>query len=191
MKKAIILHGKPSKEGYYDPSRQSQSNEHWLPWIQHELIIRDILAQTPEMPTPYEPNYEDWRQTFETFGPDADTALVGHSAGGGFIVRWLSENKDKQVDKVVLVAPSLGLGWDSKNMYDFEIDPAISTRAKGITILIADDDVDGIQTAVRTLEETIKNIKVRRLNKGGHFTFKDMGKREFLELLEELMGSNE
>jgi hypothetical protein len=33
MKNAIILHGGPDKQEYYDPETPSQSNMHWLPWL--------------------------------------------------------------------------------------------------------------------------------------------------------------
>jgi len=92
MKSAIIVHGMPSKEEYFKVDRPSQSNSHWLPWLQHQLIINGFLAQTPEMPEPYKPNYEKWRSLFERFEIREDTFLVGHSCGGGFLVRYLSEN---------------------------------------------------------------------------------------------------
>jgi len=49
MKTAIILHGMPSKKEYYNPKSSAQSNKHWLPWIQRQLILNDVLAQTPEL----------------------------------------------------------------------------------------------------------------------------------------------
>jgi predicted alpha/beta hydrolase family esterase len=90
MKKAIIIHGMPSKEEYYDVNRPASSNCHWLPWIQKKLLLKNVLAQTPEMPEPYNPVYENWRKVFEQLSPDEETILIGHSCGGGFIVRWLS-----------------------------------------------------------------------------------------------------
>jgi hypothetical protein len=57
MKNAIILHGCPGKTGYYDPALPNESNAHWLPWLQKELIIRDIKADTPEVPHSYEPKW--------------------------------------------------------------------------------------------------------------------------------------
>ena len=53
MKTAIIVHGWPDKSECFDMSIPSSSNRHWFPWIQHELVARDILAQTPEMPEAY------------------------------------------------------------------------------------------------------------------------------------------
>lgn len=108
MKNAIILHGQPSKEEYYDPERPSMSNAHWIPWLQGQLLKNDIAAATPEVPFAYEPEWELWKQEVERFEITPDTLIVGHSRGGEFWLRYLSENKDLSVGKVVLVAPSLG-----------------------------------------------------------------------------------
>ena len=90
MKTAIIIHGMPYKdEEYYNPKRPASSNCHWLPWIQKQLLLKDILAQTPEMPVPYEPEYIAWKEIFERFPLNEETILVGHSCGAGFIVRYL------------------------------------------------------------------------------------------------------
>jgi uncharacterized protein len=106
MKTAIIRHGKPSYEEYCNPRIPSPSNNHWLPWLQKQLLLNGFLAQTPELPAPYAPVYQDWCLAFEQFRIDEDTALIGHSCGAGFLLRWLSENK-VTVGKVALVAPFL------------------------------------------------------------------------------------
>ena len=44
MKTAIIIHGMPSKEEYFDVNGASQSNKHWIPWIQKHLILNNTLT---------------------------------------------------------------------------------------------------------------------------------------------------
>ena len=184
MKTAIILHGKPSKEQYFDPNRDSQSNSHWIPWIQQQLILKGILAQTLEFPEPYEPVYEDWKQVFEKFDIDEDTILIGHSCGGGFLVRWLSENKVK-VGKVVLVAPWLDPNHELQtDFFKFELDAEVPERAEEIVIFVSNDDDVDIQTSVQTLAVKWPSARMITLEGKGHFTFGDMGTREFPELKE-------
>lgn len=188
MKTAIILHGKPSKEEYLNSSRDSQSNSHWIPWIQQQLLVKGILAQTPELPEPYEPVYEDWKKVFEKFYINEDTILIGHSCGGGFLVRWLSENKVR-VGKVVLVAP--WLDPDHKlhtDFFNFELDTDVPQRADEIVIFVSNDDDADIQTSVETLEKKWSGVRIVKLEGKGHFTFGDMGTREFPELQKELLG---
>jgi predicted alpha/beta hydrolase family esterase len=187
MKTAIILHGMPSKEGYYDKERDAQSNSHWLPWIQHELLLRDILAQTPELPMPYSPVYEDWKKLFEQFDIDEDTILIGHSCGGGFLVRYLSE-KDIKVGKVVLVAPWLDPERELKtNMFDFEINSNLKEKVKSLAIFISNDDDVDIKDSVSLIKDRIGEIETVSFEDRGHFTLGDMKTREFPELLDVLL----
>ncbi len=88
MKTATILHGKPSYEEYCDLQIPSPSNNHWLPRLQKQLLLNGILAQTPELPAPYAPVYQEWRLVFEQIRIDGDTALIEHSCGAGFVLRW-------------------------------------------------------------------------------------------------------
>lgn len=186
MQTAIILHGKPSKEGYYDATRESQSNEHWLPWLQRQLLLKDILAQTPELPKPYDPEYRRWKDVFEQFKVDENTHLIGHSCGAGFLIRWLSEN-DMKVGKVVLVALWIDPEGDMDNgFFDFEIDPNLAERTDGITVFVSKDDEPHIIKSAETLQQNIKETNLVEMDGCGHFVMKDMGTREFPELLEVL-----
>lgn len=128
MKTAIILHGMPEQNEYYDPQRPASSNCHWLPWIQKQLLLMNVVAQTPEMPVPFNPEYSAWKIMFERFSLDENTFLIGHSCGAGFIVRYLSENTVK-VGKVVLVAPWIDPDhYLDTGMFDFKIDENIVQR---------------------------------------------------------------
>ena len=112
---AIILHGQPGSEEYYDLDRPSMSNAHWIPWLQAQLLKKDIPAATPEVPNAYKPEWELWKKEVERFDINADTLIVGHSRGCDFWLKYLSENKDLKVGKVVLVAPSLGYLQGNRN----------------------------------------------------------------------------
>ncbi len=126
MKNAIILHGKPGKEEYYSDKWPSASNAHWLPWLQKQLLIKDIKSDTPEVPHAYDPRWDLWVKEIERFEIGPETILVGHSCGGGFWVKYLSLHEDLKVGRVVLVAPSLGLSWGDGGEHffsNFELDP--------------------------------------------------------------------
>ena len=184
MKTAIILHGMPDKEDYYNPAYDAESNCHWLPWIQRQLTVQNILAQTPEMPEPYTPNYEKWCSVFSQFKIDEDTTLVGHSCGAGFLVRWLSENKLK-VGKLVLVAPwtdpTNELG-DKNTFFDFVIDSKLVERTEGVYIFNSSNDEDVIHKSVENILDALPDVQLVKLQDKGHFTLSGMGTREFPEL---------
>jgi hypothetical protein len=188
MKTAIIVHGMPSKEEFYKSEGPAPSNNHWKPWLQKQLLIHDVLAQTPELPEPYRPDYQKWCSIFEQFPINENTMLVGHSAGGGFLVRWLSENKTT-VGKVALVAP--WINRESKSVapgfFDFEIDPEFAKRTAGTMLFISSDDAqDELDTATE-LKEKVKDLQVQEFADHGHFILRDMKTEEFPELADFLL----
>lgn len=188
MKTAIILHGKPSMEGYYNPERGAQSNEHWLPWIQRQLLLKDYIAQAPELPEPYDPNYEKWLSVYERFNIDENTILIGHSRGGAFLIRWLSENKVK-TDKVALVAPSIKQDKKAEHgFFDFDIDKDFPSRTKGVTVFYSTDDSESVVETADFLKKNLKGVEYQEFTDKGHFTFDDMGTVEFPELKKALLG---
>jgi predicted alpha/beta hydrolase family esterase len=136
---------------------------------------------------PFAPVYDDWKREFERFDVTPETILVGHSCGGGFLVRWLSEN-DGRVGNVVLVAP-----WTDPNrlftggFFDFEIDPALTSKAKKITIFNSTDDDKWIHKTVQILRDKIEGIGYKEFSDMGHFVEETMKTRQFPELLEEVL----
>ncbi|MEK9195841.1 MAG: alpha/beta hydrolase [Patescibacteria group bacterium] len=149
-------------------------------------ITRDILAVAPEIPYAYEPKYEIWKKEVERFEIDSDTMLIGHSCGGGVLVRYLSENKDIQVGKVVLVSPSMGLEWEDRSFFEFEIDPDLKSRTEGITIFTSDNDLPTCQKSSKIYADTL-GAELISLPNHGHFRFEEMGTEEFPELLKTLV----
>jgi hypothetical protein len=190
MKNAIILHGQPSKNEYYNPTMPSMSNAHWIPWLQGQLLKHDILAATPEVPMAFAPDYELWRKEVERFEVTPDTLIVGHSRGGDFWLRWLSEHKFQRVNKVVLVAPSLGYLTEDDNYFGhFELDPDLAGRTAGFSLFASDNDKPNMIRTAQEIREKIHNVRYREFHLG-HFTSGSMGTTEFPKLLEELLGSS-
>jgi predicted alpha/beta hydrolase family esterase len=191
MKNAILVPGRPDKEEYYDPKYPTNSNNHWFPWLSKQLQINDVFAIAIEPPKPYSPRYDVWKREFEKFDITPETVLIGHSCGGGFLVRWLSENKDKKVGKVVLVAPWLNPEnnpvSDTADFFDFEIDPDLVSRTAGVTIFNSDNDQETIHKSVQIIRDNIKDLQYIEFHDHGHFCIEDMSTVEFPELLEECM----
>lgn len=187
MKTAVILHGMPSKEEYFNPTSSAQSNKHWLPWIQRQLIINGVLAQAIEMPEPYLPVYEKWCTVFEQLKIDEETILIGHSCGGGFLLRWLSENKIK-VGKVALVAPWLDPAHElNTGFFNFEIDKELIGRTGGMTVFVSSDDYKVILDSVEQIKNALPDVIVEKFSDYGHFTFGGMKTDKFPELLRVLI----
>jgi len=190
MRNAIIVHGSTDKEEYYANKYPSMSNSHWIPWLQKQLLVNDVPAATPEIPQCYNLEYETWKREFERYDVTPETILVGHSCGGGFLVRWLSEHREVRVGKVVLVAPWINPDKDKEggdDFFDFEIDPSLVFRTDGLMIYGSDNDRDAIQKSVQILREKIKDAGYREFTGYRHFITKHMGRVEFPELLEQVL----
>jgi predicted alpha/beta hydrolase family esterase len=188
MSNVIILHGTPSKEEYYEPSVPSMSNAHWLPWLQGQLLKKDIPAATPEIPHSYDPRWEVWQKEVLRHDITPETVLVGHSCGAGFFIRLLSENKNIRCAKLILVAPWIDPHkTDAVDFFDFEIDEDITERVGSIILYNSDDDMSSVQDSVKVITDKISGIIYKEFNGYGHFTQRSMKSIEFPELLQEIL----
>ncbi len=123
---------------------------------------------------------------FEQLDINKETALIGHSCGAGFLIRWLSEN-NIAVGKLVLVALRIDRGHNEKetigNFFDFSIDPLLSQRTEGVTIFVSNDDSEEVLKSVEILKYTLNHCVIKRFDGKGHFTEEDMCTIEFPELI--------
>lgn len=173
MKNAILIPGRPDKDQHYDPNLPSNSQNYWFAWLQRQLILNDILTASIEPPMPFRPRYDEWAKEFERFDINAETILVGHSCGGGFLVRYLSEHKELKCGKVVLVAP-----WtnpdndpesDTADFFDFELDPEFPSRTDGVMVLVSSDDYPSVIETVEIIERDAPSVEVVHFDGRGHF----------------------
>jgi len=185
---AIILHGGPSREEYYDPAAPSMSNAHWLPWLQGQLLKAGIDAATPEVPRAYDRHWPTWVREVERFEMSRDTILVGHSTGAGFFIKYLSIHPELAVNKVVLVAPWLDPRHEHTVGFfdDFEIAHDLAQRTAGLVIFNSDNDQESVQETVVTVRAALPVARYVEFHAYGHFCFEDLGTVEFPELLSEI-----
>lgn len=192
MSNVIILHGKPDDYEYYDPAFESNSNSHWYRWLQQQCLINELPTHTPEVFRVFDATYADWKIEFERYPITPETIVVTHSCGGGFLFRYLSENKNIHLKKWISVAPWLDpfkfmqktYGFD---LFDFERDPDILDRVGSAVIFHSDNDGESIQLSVKEIQETWPNFPIRIFNGYGHFCLEDMKTTAFSELLEEVL----
>lgn len=184
MKNAIILHGMPSKEEYEQPGGNRQSLMHWMPWLKSELEKVGYVVNSPDLPEPYDPDYDAWSKVFEKLEIGPETILIGHSCGAGFLVRWLSEHP-VVVARVALVAPFLDPENHAPRMAfnQNEIDLTLSDRNQKIKIFISKDDDDAMLWSVNKIRSALPKVEYQEFTNQGHFTLGDMGTEKFPELL--------
>jgi hypothetical protein len=178
-KNVIIVHGKAD-------NKEDNSAGHWMPWIKKELEKRKIDVFVPLMPESWKLNYKSWKKEFEKNGVDENSVLIGHSAGGGFLVRWLGETK-KKINKLVLVAP-----WkipeieNEKEFYDYKIDKCVKKNSKEVIIFTSNNEENNGKESVKIFHNSLDG-EIIELKNHGHFTLEDMGTEEFPELLNKVI----
>jgi predicted alpha/beta hydrolase family esterase len=198
MANAILVHGYCDEEKYLRTDRPAMSESNWLPWLKTELCKRGILTANPEFPEPWQPDYKSWLREFERFPVDENTILVGHSYGGGFLARWLSET-DKKVAKIVLVAPYMGTNLATQlppevlakyDFFKFNLRENPTEITKSLTIFKSTNDNPALNDGIDNI--LMKSwgylAKLVTLENRGHFTTdQKWTKFEFPELLEEII----
>lgn len=191
MNNAILVPGRPNKNEHYDPQRPSNSEDHWFSWLKRQLILKDIHAVAVEPPFPFRPRYEEWKKEFERFDITPQTMLVGHSCGGGFLVRYLSEHQDLKVGKVILVAPWINPDnnpkSDTADFFEFKIDRNVASRTRGLVIFSSDNDYKSVQDTVEILKASTAGVQVHNFHNYGHFCREDLNTEAFPELLKALL----
>jgi len=184
MSNVRIIHG----AAFYDKEKlveglPPQNKRSWLPWVKEKLEERKILCEVPLMPRNWKPNYQDWKKEFEKLRVDEESILVGHSAGGAFLTRWLGETGSK-IKKLILVAPAKicpDFYEDYfKEFYNFEINENIKQNIGKVIIFISNDNKNIIDSA-KIYHEKLEGDFIELPNKG-HFI-----KKEFPELLEKIL----
>jgi predicted alpha/beta hydrolase family esterase len=183
----VIIHGSPRDLEHWIPIGDKRR---WMSWVKEELEKRGVATFTPTMPNPVEPRYTAWKEEFEKLPVNEDSVLVGHSAGGAFLPRWLGENQQR-VKKLILVAPGKNIGTypnaeHNRELYDFEINPEIKERIGKITIFTSPEEPPHRQKNI-ALYKDLLNAEVVSIPGRGHFVYDDMGTNEFPELLEAIM----
>ena len=188
MKNAVLLHGKPTRERYLDPAIPKPHEANWFPWIGARLLEAGVPTSIPPLPRPYSPEYLAWKAVFEAEQVDDGTGLVGHSAGAEFILRWLSENSDKAVERAVLVAPYRDYAGKYGDFSAYDLDNGLADRVDRLTIINSRDDDPTIQRRTHELVGALPTARLVELDGYGHFRIGHyMPGPEFPVLLHELL----
>jgi hypothetical protein len=186
----IIIHGcnpkdkiKVEQEGF-----PPQNERHWFPWLKKELEEKEILTETPLMPKNWKPLYSEWKNELEKLDINEETILIGHSCGGGFLVRWIGDTKRK-IRKLILVAPAIAhsdyLG-PFDDLMKFEVDSNLCNLVRDIIIFVSDNERDSIKESVKIFSKKF-GVEPIILKDKGHFLEKHIGTKEFPELLKKVL----
>jgi len=102
------------------------------------------------LPSPSNPDIEEWLEILDNLKPDKDTILAGHSRGGVAVLRYLERTSGKlKIKKVILLATNSGSakfmaipnesnkGFYTKKGYNFK---KIKSHCDDFVVFHSEDD---------------------------------------------------
>jgi len=152
-----------------------------------ENLNPDYEVIQPKMPNNMNARYSEWKIWFEKMIPffDKEIILVGHSLGGLFIAKYLSEN---QFPKKILSTFLISAPYDDKDsgesLVDFELKNDLGNLQKqggNIVLYHSEDDRIVPFADLKKYRKLLPNAEVKIFKNRGHFQ-----QEEFPELIEDI-----
>lgn len=188
VRNAVLLHGKPKRERYFDSNQPKPHEANWFPYARDELAARGYGVVIPELPTPYDPNYADCKEMLDGLPIHENTLLIGHSLGAGLILRYMSEQRELVVAKAILVAPWLDPDRKYGDLFNIKFDSDVGLRClQGLTVFYSSEDDKQAQDSLKKFCRSVLEARYHNMPKYGHFMLgNNMEDAEFPELVEEI-----
>lgn len=193
QKQVIVIHGGDSFDSYdkfidslknWEVSLKSFLPRHdWKMNMQKDLG-EDFQVLTPRMPNKQNARYEEWKIWFERMIPfvQDEVVLVGHSQGGLFLAKYLSENKfPKKIKGLFLIAAPHS---ETREIGDFALSGSltgISEQCKNIHLFQSKDDPVVPYGEAERYRKDLPEIQLHILEDRGHFL-----DDKFSEIVEEI-----
>jgi predicted alpha/beta hydrolase family esterase len=157
-----------------DPYKKHKNWRDWIIWALEESY--DLIC--PLMPNKQSADYEAWKIWFERhfdFIDDNNPILIGHSLGGSFLLKYLSENSfPKKISQLHLIAPMVNDG----NMYlekmaTFKFDIKKINKIEDMCISIhlwhSEDDIAVPFKNSLLVKENLPSVEFHVFKDRGHF----------------------
>lgn len=203
-RQVLIIHGGDTFSSYEDyldflnsyaideSDIEKMKEKGWKDLLQ-EYLGNDFDVISPKMPCKWNAKYDEWKIWIEKFIPylGEGVILIGHSLGGVFLVRYLSESSFPiNISQLHLVAAPFGDNNDESgdtekyNLCDFNIKDDLSLLEKSADKIFLYHSEDDPTVPFRDLEKYSKKIP-----KAKKIVFEDRGhfnQAEFPELVKNL-----
>ena len=170
----VFCHGVMDPESDW-ASRTYNPSKGWKYWLQFTSEFEhDVLMQMPEFPHAHAllMKYDEWEKIMDRQDINPDTVLIGHSAGGGFVLKYISKHPELKIKQAVLVAPWLDVeDFQPFGFYrDMHLDNRMIAQTRnGIDVMISDDDDSYIKASCEKIESNMPDVNMHRFSGYGHF----------------------
>ncbi len=194
-KQIIVIHGGDTFETYeeYISSLKSfkidfekMMSEGWKDTLGKKLG-KEFEVVLPKMPNSFNAKYLEWKIWFEKIAPffESKVVLIGHSLGGIFLVKYLSENKfPKRILATFLVAAPYDDKDSDYSLADFALKKdlrLLQNQSEKLFVYQSQDDDVVPFLDFGKYKKALLNASFREFNNKGHFR-----QENFPEIIQEI-----
>lgn len=193
MTQVIVIHGGTTFSNYEDYLHYLRTKpitidrlKHLPSWKEHlqENLGNKYEVLLPSMPNGTNARYSEWKLWFENIASviTDDCILIGHSLGGVFLAKYLSENKFPPKIKATILIAAPHSDESQEDLGDFKLDRAseqFSSQAGRTTLFFGEDDPVIAATEIEKYRQDLPNADLRIVSAPDHFV-----RPAFPELLE-------
>jgi len=157
-----------------DLERILRPHQGWKNKLQEELGENFKLLR-PQMPDSTNARYREWKIWFERVIPfcGQEVILLGHSLGGIFLVKYLSENDFPiKIRATILVAAPFDDSDSEESLTDFKLPASLKKFAKQggkIYLIQSKDDPSVSFEQLKKYRQALPNTETMIFNDRGHF----------------------
>ncbi|MDO8728405.1 MAG: alpha/beta hydrolase [bacterium] len=194
-KQVVIISGGDTFETYeeylnflhnyeIDIERYKTDKHDWKPWLRQRLGS-DYEVILPIMPNRTNAQFGEWKLWFEKLNPFLyqDVILIGHSLGGTFLAKYLSENQfSKKIKAVFLVGAVYDKDSEGYPLASFTLPTNLNLQTDKIYLYHSKDDPIVPFSALEQYKKALPKAQTKIFDDRKHFN-----QEEFPELAEDIL----
>lgn len=194
-KQVVIISGGDTFETYeeylnflrnyeIDIERYKSDKSDWKPWLRQRLGS-DYEVILPIMPNRTNAQFNEWKIWFEKLIPflHDEVILIGHSLGGTFLPKYLSENSfPRKIKAVFLVGAVYDGDGKDRGIASFSLPDKLNLQTNTIYLYHSKDDTVVPFSALEQYKKALPKAQTRVFEDRKHFN-----QEEFLELAEDIL----
>jgi len=194
-KQVVVIHGGDTFETYeeylnflrsyeIDIERYKSDKSDWKPWLRQKLGSNyEVIL--PIMPNKTNAQFSEWKLWFEKFIPflHDNVILIGHSLGGTFLAKYLSENQfEKKIKAVFLVGAVYDKDDDGYSVVSFSLPEKLNLQTANTMIYHSKDDPVVPFSTLDQYKKALPKAETKVFEDRGHFN-----QEEFPELAQDIL----
>lgn len=194
MQQVLVIHGGDAfdnREVYLQSLRKKEitlerlKQTGWKSSLQRDLGA-EFDVYTPKFPNSQNARYAEWKIIFEKILPlmDDNLILIGHSLGGIFLAKYLTEETFTKPVKAIFLLAAPYSTPDHEPIVDFTLQKSLTTAGvtgENIHLYHSKDDLVVPFENLAMYQDDLPKAKARIFEDKGHFNMES-----FPELVEDL-----